>query len=116
MAQTHVLTAVLTPDVDGGYVAQVAELPGAISQGETVEEALANVREAAELYLEDAAAEDPRSGGPAGRSASGADRRAVPGGKLATVIDRRHRLSEVPDAPRYLGEGPRQGQGRVIVE
>lgn len=58
MAQTHVLAAVLTPDPDGGYVAQVAELPGAISQGETVEEALANVREAAELYLEDATAEE----------------------------------------------------------
>jgi predicted RNase H-like HicB family nuclease len=36
----------------------VAELPGAISQGETVEEALANVREAAELCLEDATAEN----------------------------------------------------------
>ncbi|QSB14841.1 type II toxin-antitoxin system HicB family antitoxin [Natronosporangium hydrolyticum] len=58
MAQKHVLTAVLTPDLDGGYVAQVAELPGAISQGETVEEALVNVREAAELYLEDATAEE----------------------------------------------------------
>lgn len=58
MAETHVLTAVLTPDPDGGYVAQIAELPGAISQGETVEEALANVREAAELYLEDATDEE----------------------------------------------------------
>jgi predicted RNase H-like HicB family nuclease len=54
MAERRVLTAVLTPDPDGGYVAQIAELPGAISQGDTVEEALANVREAAELYLEDA--------------------------------------------------------------
>jgi predicted RNase H-like HicB family nuclease len=58
MAQKYVLTAVLTPDLDGGYAAQVAELPGAISQGETVEEALANVREAAELYLEDATEEE----------------------------------------------------------
>lgn len=58
MAQAHQLTAVLTPDLDGGYVAQVAELPGAISQGETVEEALASVREAAELYLKDATAEE----------------------------------------------------------
>jgi predicted RNase H-like HicB family nuclease len=58
MAQKYVLTAVLTPDLEGGYVVQVAELPGAISQGETVEEALANVREAAELYLEDATAEE----------------------------------------------------------
>jgi predicted RNase H-like HicB family nuclease len=58
MAETRVLTAVLTPDPDGGYVAQIAELPGAISQGNTVEEALANVREAAELYLEDATADE----------------------------------------------------------
>jgi predicted RNase H-like HicB family nuclease len=58
VAETRVLTAVLTPDPDGGYVAQVAELPGAISQGDTVEQALANVREAAELYLEDATAEE----------------------------------------------------------
>jgi predicted RNase H-like HicB family nuclease len=54
MADVRVLTAVLVPDPDGGYVAQIAELPGAISQGDTVEEALVNVREAAELYLEDA--------------------------------------------------------------
>jgi predicted RNase H-like HicB family nuclease len=53
VAKTHLLTAVLTPDPDGGYVAQIAELPGAISQGDTAEEALANVREAAELYLEE---------------------------------------------------------------
>jgi len=37
-----------------GYVAQVPELPGCLSQGRTVEEALQNVREAIDLYLEDA--------------------------------------------------------------
>ena len=58
MAEVRVLTAVLVPDPDGGYVAQIAELPGAISQGDTVEEALVNVREAAELYLEDATPEE----------------------------------------------------------
>lgn len=58
MADTHLLTAILTPDPDGGFTAQVAELPGAISQGETVEEALANVSEAAALYLEVATAEE----------------------------------------------------------
>jgi predicted RNase H-like HicB family nuclease len=58
MAEVRVLTAVLIPDPDGGYVAQIAELPGAISQGDTVEEALVNVREAAELYLEDATPEE----------------------------------------------------------
>ena len=58
MAEMRVLTAMLVPDPDGGYVAQIAELPGAISQGDTVEEALANVREAAEAYLEDATPEE----------------------------------------------------------
>jgi predicted RNase H-like HicB family nuclease len=58
MAEVRVLTAMLVPDPDGGYVAQIAELPGAISQGDTVEEALANVREAAEAYLEDATPEE----------------------------------------------------------
>jgi NADPH:quinone reductase-like Zn-dependent oxidoreductase len=34
-------------------------------------------------------------------------------GKIATVIDRRYRLSEVPDALRYLGEG--HAKGKVVV-
>ena len=37
---------------EGGYWVEVPALPGCYSQGETVEEALANVREAIELYLE----------------------------------------------------------------
>ena len=44
------LTAVLMPDPDGGYVALNPET-GTASQGETVEEALANLQEATELYL-----------------------------------------------------------------
>jgi NADPH:quinone reductase-like Zn-dependent oxidoreductase len=36
-------------------------------------------------------------------------------GKIATVIDRRYRLSEVPDALRYLGEGHAKGKVVVIV-
>ena len=35
-----------------GYVADVPELPGCMSQGRTVEEALKNVKEAISLYLE----------------------------------------------------------------
>lgn len=36
-----------------GYVADVPELPGCMSQGKTVESALRNVREAIELFLEE---------------------------------------------------------------
>jgi NADPH:quinone reductase-like Zn-dependent oxidoreductase len=37
-------------------------------------------------------------------------------GTIATVIDRRYRLSEVPEALRYLGEGHAKGKVVVIVE
>jgi predicted RNase H-like HicB family nuclease len=39
-------------DEDGFFVAEVPSLPGCISQGETREEALANIREAITGYLE----------------------------------------------------------------
>jgi predicted RNase H-like HicB family nuclease len=45
-------TAVLTPGADGWICAQIAEVPEAISQGRTLEEAKANVAEALELALE----------------------------------------------------------------
>ena len=37
---------------DSGYTVYVPSLPGCISEGETVEEAMANIREAIELFLE----------------------------------------------------------------
>ncbi|HPF59009.1 MAG TPA: type II toxin-antitoxin system HicB family antitoxin [Candidatus Competibacteraceae bacterium] len=46
------LSAVLTPAPEGGYVAFNPEI-GTTTQGETVEEALLNLREATELYLEE---------------------------------------------------------------
>ncbi len=46
------MTAVLTPAEIGGYVACNPET-GTASQGDTVEQAVANLREAVELYLED---------------------------------------------------------------
>ncbi len=46
------LKVVLEPSEDGGYTAIVPALPGCISEGDTVEEAMANIREAIELYLE----------------------------------------------------------------
>ncbi len=44
------LTAVLTPAEEGGFVALNPET-GTTTQGETVEEAVANLREATALYL-----------------------------------------------------------------
>ena len=46
------LTAIFRKDPAGGYVAFVEELPGANTQGETLDEARANLREAVELVLE----------------------------------------------------------------
>ncbi len=46
------LTAVLIPAPEGGFVAVNPET-GTTSQGETIEESLANLREATELYLEE---------------------------------------------------------------
>jgi predicted RNase H-like HicB family nuclease len=46
------LTAVLMPAIEGGYVANNPET-GTTTQGETVDEAIANLKEATELYLEE---------------------------------------------------------------
>ena len=43
---------VLEPSDEGGYTVYVPSLPGCISEGDDVENALANIREAIELYLE----------------------------------------------------------------
>ena len=45
------LTAVFRRDPTGGYAAFVEELPGANTQGESIEEARANLREAVALVL-----------------------------------------------------------------
>jgi len=53
-------TAILEQETDGGYVAFVPALPGCMTQGDTREEVIRNIREAIELYLEDCvAAGDP---------------------------------------------------------
>ena len=46
------LTAVLTPAPEGGFIALNPET-GSSTQGETIPEALANLKEATELYLEE---------------------------------------------------------------
>jgi len=46
-------TAVFEPDEEqGGYTVYIPALPGCISEGDTFEQAAANIREAAVLYLE----------------------------------------------------------------
>ena len=45
-------TAILTPAIEGGFVASNPET-GTTTQGETVEEALFNLREATELFIEE---------------------------------------------------------------
>jgi len=43
---------VLEPQEEGGYTVYVPALPGCLSQGETAEEAMANIKEAIIVYLE----------------------------------------------------------------
>jgi predicted RNase H-like HicB family nuclease len=46
------IKVVLEPSEEGGYTAHVPSLPGCVSEGEDVQDALANVSEAMALYLE----------------------------------------------------------------
>jgi len=46
------LQVVLEPSDEGGYTVFVPSLPGCISEGDDVNEALANIQEAIALYLE----------------------------------------------------------------
>ncbi len=63
---TVTLTAVVHPEPDaGGFSAEVPALPGCYTQGETLEELQANLKEAAEAWLESAqdhAARPPAEG------------------------------------------------------
>lgn len=44
---------ILIPDLEeGGYTVEVPSLPGCISQGDTIDEAIENIKEAIELYIE----------------------------------------------------------------
>ena len=46
------LKVILEPSDEGGFTAYVPALPGCISEAEDAESAMANLREAIELYLE----------------------------------------------------------------
>ena len=43
---------ILEPQEEGGYTVTVPSLPGCISEGDTYDEALANIKDAINLYLE----------------------------------------------------------------
>jgi predicted RNase H-like HicB family nuclease len=55
------LKVILEPQEEGGYTVRVPSLPGCISEGDDKEEALQNIKEAIELYLEVDASEVKRS-------------------------------------------------------
>jgi predicted RNase H-like HicB family nuclease len=46
------IRVVLEPSEEGGYTVFVPSLPGCISEGDTRDEALKNIQEAIELYME----------------------------------------------------------------
>jgi antitoxin HicB len=51
-------TIVLIPDTEsGGYVVEVPALPGCVTQGETVEEALSMAQNAVSMWIRDLAAD-----------------------------------------------------------
>lgn len=60
-------TVVLQQEADGGFVVTVPALPGCVSQGDSRDEAIANVREAIAVYLEDCAEAGERIPQEAGR-------------------------------------------------
>jgi len=47
-----ILKIVIMPGAEGGLVVSVPRLPGCLAEGETHDQALANIRDAIELYLE----------------------------------------------------------------
>lgn len=51
-----VLIEPLTEEDGGGFLATVPDLPGCMSDGQTPEEALANVRDAVEAWIDEARA------------------------------------------------------------
>lgn len=53
--EDYTVLAVLTPAEEGGYTVTFPHLPGCVTEGDTLQEALANAREAADLWLESVA-------------------------------------------------------------
>jgi predicted RNase H-like HicB family nuclease len=47
------LKVILEPSDEGGFTVYVPSLPGCISEGNSMEEAMQNIREAIDLYLDE---------------------------------------------------------------
>lgn len=58
------LKVLVHPADEGGFWAEIPALPGCVSEGETLQETLANIREAAEGWLEVADERAPAAGPP----------------------------------------------------
>ncbi len=48
----HSYKIIVEPQAGGGFTAYVPKLPGCVSEGDTYDETLANIKEALQLYLE----------------------------------------------------------------
>ncbi len=57
------IRAVIHPAEEGGFWAEVPALPGCMTQGETMEELRANLKEAVELWLEAGSPDVPENAG-----------------------------------------------------
>jgi predicted RNase H-like HicB family nuclease len=60
MSQPDEIELIFAPEEEGGYHVYAPDLPGLHTQGDTLEEAVANAEEALELYV-DGAREEGRS-------------------------------------------------------
>ncbi len=49
---TQTFHVIIEQDEDGGYIGRVPELRGCLSQGDTLDELMGNIKEAIELCLE----------------------------------------------------------------
>ena len=87
MADVREVEFVFEPQDEGGYHVYAPDLPGLHTQGESLEEATENAREALELYVEGLRKQDVRSG-PAWSDASCPYPRDRPAGRLRRSTDR----------------------------
>lgn len=51
MVETQDFTVLIEQDEDGIYIAKIPEIEGSYTQGKTIEEVLARIKEAAEVCL-----------------------------------------------------------------